>query len=472
MFARMSLSVKFIGILLVLFIISTINAGIIFSVVNQQIVNGRAINLAGRQRMLSQKMSKEAFTYRMEQDEAEREKIKLDLQKTAALFDNTLLGLLNGDKSQRLEAVDNKETKNKLLEVQSLWRVFFANITTCVSSEYGSSEMENALAQIQKTNVHLLQTMNQAVGLYESNNNLDSIKMIQGVLFAIVVTITGLALYFVRTSIVNPLRSVASILGESSRNIDNLSSSVASAAESIAEGSSSQAAATEESAASLEEITSMTRQNADNTSLANSNMQKTKSTAEMAYGVMEEMNASMGEILKASEETQVIVKTIDEIAFQTNLLSLNAAVEAARAGEAGAGFAVVADEVRNLALRSAESAKNTAALIENIVERIQGGSSLVKKATASFREVADGAGKVANLLDEISSANNEQSMGVSQISLGINEMDRLTQESVAISEEASATATEMHNESNQLGGLVADLVKLVEGVDDGKLADR
>ena len=463
MFDRMSLSVKFVAILLVLLILSTINAGIIFSVVNEQITSGRAINLAGRQRMLSQKMSKEAFVYRMEMDESEREKIKSDLQKTAALFDSTLLGLLNGDEAQGLKAVDNKETKDKLLEVQALWKDFFVHVNTCLTAELDSREMEEALAQIQKTNVPLLKTMNQAVGLYESNNNLGSIKLIQGVLFTIVFTITGAAFYFVRKNIVNPLRSVTRILGESSQNIDDLSSSVASASESIADGSTSQAAATEESSASLEEITSMTRQNADNTKLANSNMQKTKSTAEQAYDVMEEMNISMEEILKASEETQVIVKTIDEIAFQTNLLSLNAAVEAARAGEAGAGFAVVADEVRNLALRSAESAKNTAELIENIVQRIQGGSSLVKKATESFREVADGAGKVANLLDEISSANHEQSLGVSQISLGIHEMDRLTQESVAISEEASATAIEMHSESKQLSGLVAGLVKLVEG---------
>jgi methyl-accepting chemotaxis protein len=463
MFERMNLSWKFVGILLLLLVVSVINAGTIFSVVNQQIANGRAINLAGRQRMLTQKMSKEVYIYQAAVSDSERQKAREDLQKTAALFDTTLLGLLNGDSSQGLTAVKHKEIRDKLLEVQAMWQKFSAQVKTSFTSEQGSDQVKAAIATIQATNVPLLKTMDQAVSLYESNNNLGRIKVIQGVLLAIAFTVTGGAWYFVQTSIVNPLRSAAGTIDASSSSIDALSGSVASAAESIADGSSSQAAATEQSSASLEEITSMTRQNAESTAAADAKMQETKTTAEQAYSVMEEMTASMAEILKASEETQKIVKTIDEIAFQTNLLSLNAAVEAARAGEAGAGFAVVADEVRNLALRSADSAKDTAELIDNIVQRIQGGSSLVKRATESFRQVSEGAGKVALLLDEITTANNEQSMGVSQISTGIHEMDRLTQESVATSEEAAATAAEMHSEAQQLSGIVAVMMELVEG---------
>ena len=113
----------------------------------------------------------------------------------------------------------------------------------------------------------------------------------------------------------------------------------------------------------------MTRQNADNAGQANSMMIETREVMDMANQSMTELTGAMGEISVASEETAKIIKTIDEIAFQTNLLALNAAVEAARAGEAGAGFAVVADEVRNLAIRSAEAAKNTANLIEGTVKR-------------------------------------------------------------------------------------------------------
>ena len=206
----------------------------------------------------------------------------------------------------------------------------------------------------------------------------------------------------------------------------------------------------------------MTRQNAENTGLANSEMQHTKEIAERANTFMQEMTQAMTEILAASRETQKIVKTIDEIAFQTNLLSLNAAVEAARAGEAGAGFAVVADEVRNLALRSADSAKNTAELIENIVTSIENGSSLVERVTATFQEVAAGAGKVAVLISEITKANNEQSLGVTQISTGIHEIDRVTQESAAVSEEAASSAADMHHEARQLNAIVDQLYLVVE----------
>jgi methyl-accepting chemotaxis protein len=127
---------------------------------------------------------------------------------------------------------------------------------------------------------------------------------------------------------------------------------------------------------------------------------------------------------------------------------------------------VVADEVRNLALRSAESAKETAGLIENIVKRIDSGSSLVKKATESFQEVSDGAGKVAILLDEINAANNEQSLGVSQISTGINEMDRLTQEAAASTEEMAASSRQMDGEATQLKQIVKNLTVIVDGNGD------
>jgi len=192
-------------------------------------------------------------------------------------------------------------------------------------------------------------------------------------------------------------------------------------------------------------------------------MKATQEVAEKAKVFMKNMNKAMDDIRVASRETQEIVKTIDEIAFQTNLLSLNAAVEAARAGEAGAGFAVVADEVRNLAIRSANSAGETSKLIENIVQRIKGGSDMVHQASEAFKEVADGAAKVAVLLDEIAHANGEQSLGVDQITVGINEMDSSTQKNAATSEEASATAAEMQSEALKLKRLVNELMRIVNG---------
>jgi methyl-accepting chemotaxis protein len=148
-------------------------------------------------------------------------------------------------------------------------------------------------------------------------------------------------------------------------------------------------------------MASMTRQNAENSAQADNLMQEANQVVETANSSMAQLIDAMGDISKASEETSKIIKTIDEIAFQTNLLALNAAVEAARAGEAGAGFAVVADEVRNLAMRAADAAKNTAALIEGTIKKVEGGSDLVLETNESFKEVAERTSKVGELVAEI-----------------------------------------------------------------------
>ncbi len=155
----------------------------------------------------------------------------------------------------------------------------------------------------------------------------------------------------------------------------------------------------------------------------------------------------MGEISTASEETQKIVKTIDEIAFQTNLLALNAAVEAARAGEAGAGFAVVADEVRNLAMRAADAAKSTAGLIEGTVKKIKDGVDLVGTTNEDFSKVAESSSKVGELLVEIAAASKEQSLGIEQINTAVTEMDKVTQQNAAGSEELRSIMSMFKTES-------------------------
>jgi methyl-accepting chemotaxis protein len=130
---------------------------------------------------------------------------------------------------------------------------------------------------------------------------------------------------------------------------------------------------------------------------------------------MKALTSQMVDITQTSEETSKIVRTIDEIAFQTNLLALNAAVEAARAGEAGAGFAVVADEVRNLAMRSAEAAKNTSALIEDIISQIRQGSSLVTETNDRFAQVSESVTKTVSLVDGIARSSSTQSQGIEEI---------------------------------------------------------
>jgi methyl-accepting chemotaxis protein len=171
----------------------------------------------------------------------------------------------------------------------------------------------------------------------------------------------------------------------------------------------------------------------------------------------------MAEISKASEETSKIIKTIDEIAFQTNLLALNAAVEAARAGESGAGFAVVADEVRNLAMRAANAAKDTAALIEGTVKKVNDGSKLVSSTNEAFMKVAESSGKVGTLVAEIAQASKEQSNGIEQVNLAITQMDKVVQQNAANAEESASASEEMSAQAEQLKEYVEDLVLLVVG---------
>ena len=236
-----------------------------------------------------------------------------------------------------------------------------------------------------------------------------------------------------------------------------------SISEQMAGGTANQAAAIEQTLSSLEEMSAMTRQNAENAAQADKLMHQVEGITSSAEDSMNRLMEFMQEISSASEKTQKIIKTIDEIAFQTNLLALNAAVEAARAGEAGAGFAVVADEVRNLAMRAAEAAKNTAALIEGNVKMIQTGADLAKSMGGEFSEVASSVLKASSLIKEISAASREQAQGVQQINQAVGGVDKVVQENAANAEEAAATSIGLTQQAERMLHFVTRLVVLIEG---------
>jgi methyl-accepting chemotaxis protein len=229
----------------------------------------------------------------------------------------------------------------------------------------------------------------------------------------------------------------------------------------VADGSNTQASSVEETSASLEELSSMTKHNAENAGQAKSLMQETIQIIEKVNNHMDEMTKAIDAITKSSEETGKIIRTIDEIAFQTNLLALNAAVEAARAGEAGSGFAVVADEVRNLALRSAEAAKYTNALIENTVQAVKNGNDLTCSTQAAFKDNMVYSGKINQLVEEIASASKEQAEGIESIAHAIADIDKVTQSSAVYADQSSEAAVKMDQQVENLNRQVRLLAEII-----------
>ena len=238
---------------------------------------------------------------------------------------------------------------------------------------------------------------------------------------------------------------------------------VSAASKTLAEGASSQAASLEEVAATLEELSGMTRRNAEHVRSGKSSANAARVAAEAGESEMRGMLATMEDLRRSSQDTTKIVKTIDEIAFQTSILALNAAVEAARAGEAGAGFAVVANEVRTLAHRSAVAAKETAEKIEEASRQSAQGAEFTARVAAGLSEIATRVREVDGLMAELATASQEQSTGISQISSTISEIDKVTQSNAASAEETASAATQLNAQSEDLSTLAQSLNRLVGG---------
>ncbi len=296
--------------------------------------------------------------------------------------------------------------------------------------------------------------------LLSSIQDMNRLFILLGIIMAVGSIVVAVIL---STRIASPIRHVINGLSESAEQVGTASAELHSSSQALAEGSSEQAAGLEETSSSLEEISAMTKQNADHAHEAKLIMSEANQIVENVNHHMSQMAEAIAQITKSSEETSKIIKTIDEIAFQTNLLALNAAVEAARAGEAGAGFAVVADEVRNLAMRSAEAAKNTNKLIENITKSVKNGSQLTQVTQEAFKKNVEISSKIGRLIDEMAAASHEQADGISQVNKAVVEIDKVVQQSAANAEESASSASLMSTQSTHLKGYIQELVSLVGG---------
>ncbi len=382
----------------------------------------------------------------------------------------------NTESMKKIEASANTPEKKKLLENLKSGVAAYGKVMDKMSGSINSGMAEVAKGVLQTDGLLAARQLNDAITkLFDASvteagktsennaslaNRSGMISMALTVINVIAAILFGFLLTFITTRPIN--RAIDGLMG-SADQVGAESSQVTAASQRLAEGASEQAASLEETSSSLEEMSSMTKQNADNANQAKAMMNEAKAVVEKANTQMAQLTEAIGQITRSSEETGKIIKTIDEIAFQTNLLALNAAVEAARAGEAGAGFAVVADEVRNLALRAAEAARNTSELIEKTIKAVKNGNEMTASTQEAFRANADLSGKIAQLVDEIATASQEQAHGIAQVNTAVAEMDRVTQQTAADAEESASAAEEMNAQAVHMRGYIDDLAAVIGG---------
>ncbi len=328
-----------------------------------------------------------------------------------------------------------------------------------------TDELSAALEPIVKENLDALHDGLQTNA--RQQEQISTVVLIVGL--ALILLSAAIALHTIRRT-TQVLMGIAGPLEDGAHLVSQASEQVSRGSQSLAEVSSQQAASLEESSAALEEVTSMTKRNSDHAIKAKELAAQTRAAADTGSSDMGQMKEAIDAINLSSTEIAKIVRTIDEIAFQTNILALNAAVEAARAGEAGAGFSVVAEEVRALAQRCAQAAKESAGKIEDSVSKSERGVALSKKVGESLGVILERARQVDALVAEIATASREQTTGIGQVNASVAEMDKVTQANAANAEETASAAQQLHAQSLSLNSAAEQLERFVGVSSKGPVA--
>ena len=376
---------------------------------------------------------------------------------------------------EKLDATLKDEAKNVLLaKLQSTAITFRDGLEQVVTGEQARAkilaEQINRVAPEFTATVARVKT---AVHTYQSElESRTSTEQRRNETVVMTITSVGLALgavfaWLITRGVTRRITEVAARLATESDKTGAAAMQVSQASHSMASGASQQAASLEETSSSLHEMASMTSRNSENAQNAKTLANQARQTADAGAVDMEQMKTAMSAIKGSSTEISKIIKTIDEIAFQTNILALNAAVEAARAGEAGLGFAVVADEVRNLAQRCAGAAKETADKISASTEKSEQGARISEKMAANLAAIVDKTRQLDERIGEIAQSSHEQSEGIGQLNSAVASMDKITQENAALAEESSASAEELKSQAEQVRLAVNDLMLMARGSTDG-----
>ncbi len=361
----------------------------------------------------------------------------------------------------QLRELDDKELRpldTELLETLGSEKIEEAKAIYFKRYEPARSRYENSLREVAKT-------AEEEAGMAAASMTASNHRSIVAIALALgcgLLLVGGQLVWLVR-HITSQLTRLADALSSSAESTATGSSQLSASSRELAEGAANQAASLEESSASLEEMASMTQRNAEHSQMAKTLSNETRSAAEAGSADVAQMSAAMDEVRLSGAGISKIIKTIDEIAFQTNILALNAAVEAARAGESGLGFAVVADEVRSLAHRSAQAARESAEKISDTVAKTERGVQLSSRVAASLEQIVIKARRVDELVAEIAVASSEQSIGIRNTTDAIRTIDTITQRATASADENSKAADELNQQVTSLQEAAVDLRLIIHG---------
>ena len=381
---------------------------------------------------------------RMEKDQLEMEKLDASLKDDAK---KALLATLQKSAAQFGTGLDSvvasKQARDQILaeRINKVAPEFTAALGKVKSSVHDfQSQLEETTRADQRRNEFI-------------GSSVTGVGILLGAFFA----------WSITRSVTRRITGVAGRLASESEKANGSAAQVAQASSAMADGASQQAASLEETSSSLTEMSSMTQRNSENAQNAKGLANEARATADAGAADMEQMKTAMGAIKDSSVEISKIIKTIDEIAFQTNILALNAAVEAARAGEAGLGFAVVADEVRSLAQRCAGAAKETAEKISASTEKSEQGVRISEKMAANLAAIVEKTRRLDERIAEIAQSSHEQSEGIAQLNTAVASMDKVTQGNAALAEQSASASEELKAQAGQVRVAVAELLRMSQG---------